>query len=78
MGVAQHTVITCDRVVKGKPCGQPADTFTVTFNEQSWDVDLCEAHTFWHQVIVEGRVHQPALARRTQRVTTKPWMPDRK
>lgn len=77
MIVAQKTVVTCDRVIRGKPCGQPADTYTVSLDGQAWDIDLCEGHTFWHQVTVEGRLHTPPLSRRTQQAVTRPWMPDR-
>lgn len=77
MAVAEQILITCDRLVKGKPCGEDADTYTVTLGDQSWDVDLCEKHTFWHQVIEEGRLHKQATGRRTAAQATRPWIPDR-
>lgn len=77
MVMAEHVVITCDRMVKGKPCGEPATTYCVTRGRESWDVDLCDKHTFWDQVMAEGRAHKPPPGRRTDARAVRPWTPDR-
>lgn len=79
MAVAATVLITCDRVVRGKPCGEPAKTYTVTrYDNETWDVDLCNDHAFWDQVVAEGRAHKDAGARRTASRDVRPWTPGRK
>lgn len=77
MAVAEQILITCDRKVRGKPCGQPADTYTVSKEGETWEIDLCEEHSFWPQILEEGRVYKEASGRRTQAQARRPWIPDR-
>ena len=76
--VAEQILITCDRKVRGKACGEPAKTYTVArFDTEVWDIDLCDEHSFWQQVVDEGRVHKQAGGRRTAAQATRPWIPNR-
>lgn len=58
--VATATIITCDRVVRGKPCGEPARTYRVSEADDpagAWEIDLCDKHAnaLFQQVTREGR-----------------------
>jgi hypothetical protein len=77
MSMAETVLITCDCLVKGRPCGQEADTYTVTRGDESWQIDLCDKHSLhiWEKFHAEGRVASAKGKRRTASTSRRPWNP---
>ena len=79
--VARETVITCDRLRSKKPCGKPANTYTVAGPKDSWTIDLCDEHAqaIYGVAVREGRLLKAtAKGRRTAATLKRPYYPDRK
>lgn len=77
--MAEKITLTCDRVTRNEPCGQPAHTYVITGPQGEWSMDLCDKHAgpIYDPFIRDGRVPVRDTARRTLSDTARPFYEDR-